>query len=419
MGPLADWDARMDILIELCSYGMEDVVDQILGNLSSPDLRMVRLVCSGWMHLVERITSHREIGRLGWGWSKGEPSLGVMQCHRERSVCTVTAMSVDEHSIAAGLGSYGKIEVWNRRSLQKELLLEGHKEGVYSIALGKTFIFSAGQDSVVRVWSRKNGDEIAVLTHHTYIVWSVKLWLDRLVTASYDCTVCYLKVGEGSEWSCEIEHSVQGPWEWADALFLEENGEKLVVQDENIFELSVWDVKSKTVLSRLQGHTDEVHSVSIRGYLIVSGGADKTVRLWDWRTADCLSVLEGHEGKVWSVTVDRFRIASGGRHGEVRLWNLQDYERQLVNMDSESYEDENSNIRKEIRRFNEPAKYTDGRVLFYHPRSTNVASIHIDRLNLVTADGLATVLQWDFWTSQLKTCPCTKYKTSVPDPLFL
>ena len=88
---------------------MEDVVDKILGNLSSPDLRMVRLVCSGWMVLVERITTHREIGRLGWGWSKGEPSLGVMQCHRERSVCTVTAMAVDEHSIAAGLGSYGKV----------------------------------------------------------------------------------------------------------------------------------------------------------------------------------------------------------------------------------------------------------------------------------------------------------------------
>ena len=91
------------------SYGMEDIVDQVLGHLSSPDLRMVRLVCAGWLHLVERITTHREIGRLGWGWSKGEPSLGVMQCTRERSVCTVTTMAVDELSIAAGLGSAGKV----------------------------------------------------------------------------------------------------------------------------------------------------------------------------------------------------------------------------------------------------------------------------------------------------------------------
>jgi len=419
MGPLAEWDARLDILSSLCSYGMEDIVDQVLGYLSSPDLRMVRLVCAGWLHLVERITTHREIGRLGWGWSKGEPSLGVMQCTRERSVCTVTTMAVDELSIAAGLGSAGKIEVWSRRSLQRELLLAGHKEGVYSVALGRHFLVSGGEDNLVRVWSRKDGEEVAVLDHHTYIVWSVKLWLDQLVTASYDCTVCYLRVGEGVVWSCQVEEKVQGPWEWADALFLEENGEKLVVQDETVFELSVWDIKSKNVLSRLKGHTDEVNSVNLKGYLIVSGGNDKIVRLWDWRTGFCLAVLEGHEGKVWSVTLDRFRVASGGRHGEARLWNLQEYERKLVTMNDDEYQDENSNIQIKLKEPSDPVKYTDSRALFYHPRSTSIASIHLDRFNLVTADGLAMVLQWDFWTSQTKTCPCTKYKTSVPDPLLI
>ena len=137
--------------------------------------------------------------------------------------------------------------------------------------------------------------------------------------------------------------------------------------------------------------------------MVVSGGNDQTVRLWDWRTGDCLAILEGHEGKVWSVSVDRFRVATGGRHGEARLWNLQDYEKQLVTMNSEEYEDENSNIKMEIKRFTEPVKYTDSRALFYHPRSTSIASIHLDRFNLVTADGLAMVLQWDFWTSQTKT----------------
>ena len=91
----------------------------------------------------------------------------------------------------------------------------------------------------------------------------------------------------------------QGPWEWADALFLEESGERLVVQDETIFELTVWQIPTTTIISRcrrhvfcscqicwlntnesglrLSGHTDEVHSVDLRGGLLVSGAADATV----------------------------------------------------------------------------------------------------------------------------------------------
>ena len=88
----------------------------------------------------------------------------------------------------------------------------------------------------------------------------------------------------------------QGPWEWADALFLEESGQRLVVQDETIFELTVWKIPSVTIISRwrrffpkkkfaprLSGHTDEVHSVDLRGGLLVSGAADTTVKC-QWQT---------------------------------------------------------------------------------------------------------------------------------------
>ena len=46
----------------------------------------------------------------------------------------------------------------------------------------------------------------------------------------------------------------QGPWEWADALFLEESGERLVVQDETIFELTVWQIPTTTIISRSRRH---------------------------------------------------------------------------------------------------------------------------------------------------------------------
>ena len=81
------------------------------------------------------------------------------------------------------------------------------------------------------------------------------------MTASYDCTVtfCDLRL-EASDLSvtCDVLETVQGPWEWADALYLQDNGDKLVVQDEDIFVLHAWDVKNVKQLSSLLGHTDEV-----------------------------------------------------------------------------------------------------------------------------------------------------------------
>ena len=98
------------------SYGMDQVLDLILLQLTAVDLRLCRLVCSSWCHLIERLTLHREGGRLGWGWREGEPVVTRCQCTKDRSVCTVTTMDVDELGIGAGLGSCGRVELWDRRS---------------------------------------------------------------------------------------------------------------------------------------------------------------------------------------------------------------------------------------------------------------------------------------------------------------
>ena len=43
-----------------------------------------------------------------------------------RSVCTVTAMDCDEVSVAAGLGSSGQLELWDRRTEERK---EERREG--------------------------------------------------------------------------------------------------------------------------------------------------------------------------------------------------------------------------------------------------------------------------------------------------
>ena len=87
----------------------------------------------------------------------------------------------------------------------------------------------------------------------------------------------------------------------------------------------------------------------------------------------------------------------------MRLWTLEDTARRLVRGQDVTQEDLSE-------------LYDSGRVLFAHPRSSSVASIQVDRFGLVSGDGLAMIIQWDFWSSQSQP-PCKSFTTPVPDPL--
>ncbi len=54
----------------------------------------------------------------------------------------------------------------------------------------------------------------------------------------------------------------------------------------------------------------QVYSVAIApdGQTVVSGSADRTVRLWSLHSGECLRVLEGHSGAV--STICRMRVAA-------------------------------------------------------------------------------------------------------------
>ena len=84
----------------------------------------------------------------------------------------------------------------------------------------------------------------------------------------------------------------------------------------------------------LEGHTKAVMAVAwCRGdadgedgsptWMVVSGSADKTVRVWDARTGACVHTLEGHTDYVLSVAVHPLGtlLASGSEDNTLKLWS--------------------------------------------------------------------------------------------------
>jgi hypothetical protein len=89
--------------------------------------------------------------------------------------------------------------------------------------------------------------------------------------------------------------------------------------------LRLWDAASGALLATLTGHKGDVNSVGFSpdGARLVAGGDDGTLRLWDAASGALLATLTGHKGAVLSVgfSPDGARLVSGGRDGTLRLWD--------------------------------------------------------------------------------------------------
>ena len=111
-----------------------------------------------------------------------------------------------------------------------------HEEGVYSVDMNTLIVASGGDDSTVKLWNRFQGTLLRNLKNlHDYIVWNVKLWLDGLFTAGYDCVVNYVNleyktscsytsVPQNSLVQIISVNKICGPLRWADAIGCDQQG---------------------------------------------------------------------------------------------------------------------------------------------------------------------------------------------------
>ncbi len=83
---------------------------------------------------------------------------------------------------------------------------------------------------------------------------------------------------------------------------------------------------SISLVQTLTGHTDLVKSVAISpdGSTIVSGSADKTVKIWDLATGREKITLQGHTDWVYSVVItpDGLTIVSASSDNTIKVWDL-------------------------------------------------------------------------------------------------
>jgi WD40 repeat protein len=85
----------------------------------------------------------------------------------------------------------------------------------------------------------------------------------------------------------------------------------------------VWNAQAGQRLAECHGHDGSVSAVAFapNGTSIATGGDDSTVRIWDASSGDQI-VKYAHEGPVYALTCSSVGVISGSADRTIRLWKL-------------------------------------------------------------------------------------------------
>ncbi|KAF2195267.1 WD40 repeat-like protein [Zopfia rhizophila CBS 207.26] len=189
-------------------------------------------------------------------------------------------------------GSYDEaVFLWDVRAARVMRSLPAHSDPVGGVDFVRdgTLIVSCANDGLIRVWDTATGQCLRTLVHENnapvtsvrfspngkyVLAWTldscIRLW--NYIDGKGKCIKTY-QGHMNKKYSLGGAFGTYGPPPYQYAFVASGSEDKSIV---------LWDVSSKNVLQRLEGHTGAVLAVDTHPTekIIVSGGLDRTVRVW-------------------------------------------------------------------------------------------------------------------------------------------
>jgi WD40 repeat protein len=128
-----------------------------------------------------------------------------------------------------------------------------------------------------------------------------------------------------SEGSSFIANTLEGHSNYINALAISSDGQTLVSgsADKTI---KIWNISTGQEVHTLKGHSNYVNAlvISSDGQTLVSGSADKTIKVWNISTGKEIRTLKGHSNYVNALVIspDGQTLASGSADQTIKIWNI-------------------------------------------------------------------------------------------------
>jgi WD40 repeat protein len=239
---------------------------------------------------------------------------------------TDVAFSPKEQLLAASLCTsfssefeclQGEIRLWNVADGQVVRVWgKEHKAPITEIEFSPDgqMLVSVDVQSQARLWRVSTGEE----------VWKLE---DVRAPAAFspDGKVLALNGSDGvTLWSLE-DRQVLAVIESFAAYDMVFSADGQVLITSNFDEIQFWGITTKKLLRRLTWHTDLVLALGLssKGDRLVSGSADRTIKLWRMEDGSLIGSLFGYTGEVTSVAFspdDKFVISNGD--DGIAVWDV-------------------------------------------------------------------------------------------------
>lgn len=243
---------------------------------------------------------------------RSRAAAGTLKLTLTGHISAIRALCIsDRHPYIFSAGEDKMVKCWDLETNRQVRAYHGHLSGVYCASLHPTIdvLCTGGRDSVVRVWDVRTRAPVFVLSGHKNTVVSLETQAaePQVISGSMDSTVRLydLKAGKTRATLTNHKKSVRAlalhPSEYSFATGSADNIKK-------------WRCPDGEFMHNLSGHNTILNALAVnQDGVLVSGGNDGTMHFWDWKTGHCFQQqmtiaqpgsLESEHG-IFATTFDR------------------------------------------------------------------------------------------------------------------
>jgi WD40 repeat protein len=231
------------------------------------------------------------------------------------------AVSPDGTRLAGG-GKDGVVHLWNIADGKELFKMAGHSGAVTGIAFNGNgqLLASTGTDRTLRFWNPANGQALAAFAAHGTEATSVVFHpgANLAASAGADGILKYWNLPPASPRPLAGPHG-----EAVTSLALSADGATVVTGSaDKLVRLAA--VNNGQLLRTLAGSAAGIDSVAAGGNLVAAGAADGRLLIWQTQDGKVLANTPAHSGPVTSTSFlpGTGHLATAGGDGRVKLWAM-------------------------------------------------------------------------------------------------